>query len=159
MRKFKIVIIMLLIPFLMGGSCDNDDENCHDRIYFLNKTSRTLYVKKEDSAILSRYNGYPYSDSYKVLSNENNYTAFFNVFSGRSDCYENTLKDTLYIFIFEEDVLANHSWTDVVDKNLVLQRYNLSLQDLQKLNWQISYPPSELMKDMKMYPPFPESIK
>jgi hypothetical protein len=145
---------MLLIPILMGGSCENNDKNCHDRIYFLNKTSRTLYVKKEDSVILSRYNGYPYSDSYKVLPNENNYTAFFNVFSGRSDCYENTLKDTLYVFIFEEDVLANHSWADVVDKNLVLQRYDLSLKDLQQLNWQISYPPSELMKDMKMYPPF-----
>jgi len=65
------------------------------------------------------------------------------------------LKDTLYVFIFEEDVLANHSWADVVDKNLVLQRYNLSLKDLQQLNWQISYPPSEQMKDMKMYPPFP----
>ena len=38
---------------------------------------------------------------------------------------------------FEEDVLANHSWADVVDKNLVLQRYNLSLHDLQQLNWQI----------------------
>ena len=150
-----MVLIMLLIPVLMGGSCENDDENCHDRIVFLNKTSRTLYVKKEESIILSRYNGYPYSDSYKTLPNENNNTAFFNVFSGRSDCYENTLKDTLYVFIFEEDVLANHSWADVVDKNLVLQRYNLSLQDLQQLNWQISYPPSELMKDMKMYPPFP----
>ena len=148
---------MLLIPILMGGSCENDDENCHDRIYFLNKTSSTLYIKKEDSAILSSY--CPYNNSHKALPNENNNTAFFNVFSGRSDCYENTLKDTLYVFIFEEDVLANHSWADVVDKNLVLQRYNLSLQDLQKLNWQISYPPSELMKDMKMYPPFPESIK
>ena len=155
MRKFRIVLILLLIPIIMGSRCENDDENCHDRIDFLNKTSRTLYVKKEESIILSRYNGYPYSDSYKTLPNENNNTAFFNVFSGRSDCYENTLKDTLYVFIFEEDVLANHSWADVVDKNLVLQRYNLSLQDLQQLNWQISYPPSELMKDMKMYPPFP----
>ena len=96
MRKFRMVLIMLLIPVLMGGSCENDDENCHDRIVFLNKTSRTLYVKKEESIILSRYNGYPYSDWYKALPNENNNTAFFNVFSGRSDCYENTLKDTLY---------------------------------------------------------------
>nr|WP_321374771.1 hypothetical protein [uncultured Bacteroides sp.] len=153
--KAKVVLIMLLIPILMGSSCGNDDKDCHDRIVFLNKTSSTLYVKKEESIILSRYNGYPYSDWYKALPNEKNNTALFNVFSGRSDCYENTLKDTLYIFIFEEDVLANHSWADVVDKNLVLQRYNLSLHDLQQLNWQISYPPSEQMKDMKMYPPFP----
>ena len=153
--KAKVVLIMLLIPILMGSSCGNDDKDCHDRMVFLNKTSSTLYVKKEESIILSRYNGYPYSDWYKALPNEKNNTALFNVFSGRSDCYENTLKDTLYIFIFEEDVLANHSWADVVDKKLILQRYDLSLKDLQQLNWQISYPPSEQMKDMKMYPPFP----
>ena len=155
MKKFKNVLIILLIPILMGSSCGNDDKDCHDRIVFLNKSSRTLYIMNEDSAILFRYNGSPYSKSYKALPNEKNNTALFNVMSGRSYCYENTLKDTLYIFIFEEDVLANHSWADVVDKNLVLQRYNLSLHDLQQLNWQISYPPSEQMKDMKMYPPFP----
>lgn len=28
------------------------------------------------------------------------------------------------------------------DNYMVLQRYDLSLQDLQRLNWQISYPPT-----------------
>jgi len=39
---------------------------------------------------------------------------------------------------------------------LVLQRYYLSLQDLQKLNWRVSYPPTPEMKDMKMYPAYKE---
>jgi hypothetical protein len=79
MKKFKIVLIMLLIPILMGSSCGNDDKDCHDRIVFLNKSSHTLYIMNEDSAILFRYNGSPYSDWYKALPNEKNNTALFNV--------------------------------------------------------------------------------
>ena len=36
----------------------------------------------------------------------------------------------------------------------VAQRYDLSLNDLKKLNWTITYPPVESMKDMHMYPPY-----
>jgi hypothetical protein len=78
--------------------------------------------------------------------------------NGHSYCFENTLKDTLRVFIFEGDIVTNYSWEEIVDKHLVLQRYDLSLPDLQQLNWQISYPPSEAMKDMKMYPPLAASI-
>ena len=106
-----------------------------------------------NSIYLSRYNGSPYSDWYKVLPNGENNTGLFNVGSGRSYCYENTI-DTLHIFVFEEDVLSIYTWEKVVNDYMVLQRYDLSLQDLQQLNWQVSYPPAEAMKDMEMYPPY-----
>ena len=37
---------------------------------------------------------------------------------------------------------------------VILKRYDLSKKDLQKLNWNIAYPPIEAMKDIKMYPPY-----
>ena len=153
----KTRLIILLLPFIfIGNTCKNDDENCHERVIFINETNKTLYVKKNDGILLSKYAGYPYSDSYKTLPNEKNRYSLLNLSSGRSYCFENTLKDTLRIFIFEEDVLANHTWDEVVDNYLVLRRYDLSLSDLQELNWQISYSPTELMKDMQMYPPYKE---
>jgi len=36
----------------------------------------------------------------------------------------------------------------------VLQRYRLNLEDLQKLDWSVPYPPTEAMKDMDIYPPY-----
>lgn len=36
----------------------------------------------------------------------------------------------------------------------VLQRYQITLENLQKLNWTITYPPTQAMKDIKMYTPY-----
>jgi len=36
----------------------------------------------------------------------------------------------------------------------ILQRYQLTLTELQQLNWTITYPPTEAMKNIKMYPPY-----
>ena len=53
-------------------------------------------------------------------------------------------------FIYDEEVLRNNDWKEVRN-NMYLQRYELSLQDLRKLNFTIPYPPTPEMKDMKMW--------
>jgi hypothetical protein len=149
-------IALLTIFVLTSNTCRDDNKNCHDRIVFINTTNKTLYIVWDDTTILSKYNGNPYSNWNKALPNGENNTGLFNMSNGRSYCYENTLNDTLHIFIFEDNVLATYTWQEVVDNYMVLQRYDLNLTDLQQLNWQISYPPSEAMKDIKMYPPYGE---
>jgi len=36
----------------------------------------------------------------------------------------------------------------------VLKRYDLSIEDIQLLNYEIPYPPTEVMRGMRMYPPY-----
>lgn len=48
--------------------------------------------------------------------------------------------DTLSVFIFDAKVLESNSWDTVKAKYLVLKRYDLSLDDLEKMNWTITYP-------------------
>ena len=65
--------------------------------------------------------------------------------------------DTVSIFIFNKDILDNYSWEEIQLDYKILRRYDLSLEDLKKLSNEkgtpiIHYPPSEKMKDMKMYP-------
>lgn len=38
--------------------------------------------------------------------------------------------------------------------NTIIQRYDLSLQDLQDANWMLTYPPSPNMRTIKMWPPY-----
>ena len=66
-------------------------------------------------------------------------------------------KDTMSVFIFHTDTLNKYTWKEVKDKYMILKRYDLSLDDLQRLHNkygtpEIPYPPDERMKDMKMYP-------
>jgi hypothetical protein len=68
-------------------------------------------------------------------------------------------QDTLSIFIFNQEVLNNYSWEQVQQDYNILQRYDLSLEDFKRLSDKngvpvITYPPTEAMKDMRMYPPY-----
>lgn len=65
-------------------------------------------------------------------------------------------KDTLSIFIFDSDTLENNSWDTIKGEYKILKRYDLSIENIQLLNYDIPYPPTEVMKDMKMYPPYSE---
>lgn len=55
------------------------------------------------------------------------------------------------IFIMDAELLESKE-THIHD--IIIQRYDLSLQDLQQINWTLTYPPNENMKNMKMYPPY-----
>ena len=65
-------------------------------------------------------------------------------------------KDTLSVFIFNADTLKAYNWKVIRMDYKILVRYDLSLTDLQILNFTIPYPPSKTMKGMKMYPAYEE---
>ncbi|RNC63250.1 hypothetical protein D7D25_17530 [Proteiniphilum sp. X52] len=62
--------------------------------------------------------------------------------------------DTLSIYIFHTDTLNKYSWAIIKEKYMVLKRYDLSLDDLRKLDYTVPYPPSSAMSNMKMFPPY-----
>ena len=60
-------------------------------------------------------------------------------------CWETRYKssipsDTLMVYVFDENVLENTPWDTVVENNLVLKRYDLSLPDIVNNNWSVTYP-------------------
>jgi hypothetical protein len=65
------------------------------------------------------------------------------------------LSDTLSIFFFDPDTLAKYEWATIRQEYKILMRYDLSHNDLKKLDWCIYYPPIEAMKNIKMWPPYP----
>ena len=73
--------------------------------------------------------------------------------SRREEIFFNLPKDTLSVFIFHTDTLTEYTWNEVRDKYMILKRYDLSLDDLRRLNFKITYPPNEIMDNIKMYPP------
>ena len=60
----------------------------------------------------------------------------------------------LMFYVHDEDVLLNNDWKDVMKDHMVLQRYDLNLDDMRALNRSLSYLPDERMKDIKMWPPY-----
>ncbi len=70
--------------------------------------------------------------------------------------YQIVHRDTLSFYIFHADTVKKYKWDEVRDGYKILKRYDLSLQDIKQLNKSVYYPPTEEMKNMKMYPPYEE---
>lgn len=65
--------------------------------------------------------------------------------------------DTLSFVIVSVDTLNKYSWDEIRSSYNILQRYDLSRNDLRLLDATIHYPPTETMRNMKMYPAYGKS--
>jgi len=64
--------------------------------------------------------------------------------------------NTLSLYIFDADTFNMYDWEEIKDGYKILQRYDISPENLKALKYKISYPPDERMKNIKMYPPYEE---
>ena len=64
--------------------------------------------------------------------------------------------DTLCLFIIDSDTINKYTWEEVKNGYKILQRYDLlvDLKGLKQINFIVTYPPTEAMKDVHMYPPY-----
>ena len=73
-------------------------------------------------------------------------------------CYN----DTMSFYIFNADTVDFYGWDTIVKYNMVLQRYDLSMQDYTELNTSmfmgeivtLNFPPTDDMKHIHMWPPY-----
>ena len=162
--------LFFLTPFilciLLNSCCEHkDSENCHYSIALSNNSDKILYAKYDST-------GYPDSTNHfhgpSPLNRkeceigayeQNNKDALCVSRPTSSGCFELAFKSrikTVMIFIYDSDSLKTISFINSNYDRLVLQRYDITLEDLQKLDWKITYPPDERMKNVKMYPPYVE---
>jgi hypothetical protein len=144
MKQLKILALSFVA--LIFTACPMDyvngfrfSNNSNTDVYiYLNAYDGTRYP---DTAVTSLRRGHLFKQgtkrSYEYGSSEND-----------------PWVDTLCLFIFDADTFNAYSWEEIQDGYKVLQRYDLSPENLKILKRQITYPPTEAMKTMKMYPPY-----
>lgn len=71
------------------------------------------------------------------------------------DFMERRQIDTVCVFVFKSETLQKCSWDSIRSGYLVLQRYDLSREDVISLkHTYLCFPPSEAMKGIRMWPPY-----
>lgn len=135
----KATMISVII-FLQVVTCCND---LHVNIKFENKTSKVLYTmqdynypdinayKKRDAPTPNYSKVLPFEVADGALSTFN--TSYESVFINKIP------SDTLMVFLFDGTLLEEKGWEYIKENNLVLKRYDLTHNDLQKDNWTIIY--------------------
>ena len=152
MRKVSVIFIVLLI------SCTLKMDAIYP-IHIYNE-SEVQYIGYY-FATGGRYGSY-YPDT--LLPNNNTYVYNKNIKPKQHLQYDSWIKwdvtfkslpkDTLSIFIFSSDTLNKYSWEEVRRDYKILKRYDLSIQDLELLDYKVYYPPIPAMSRMKIYPKY-----
>ncbi len=126
-------IFYLCFGLLLISSTCSKDEPCQASTTIINNSQKTIYFSSRaynqlgDSPDLN-------SISYKISPNS------IKKYGG-ANCEEKSFEETgkVYYFLFDEQVLLNNTWEDVVANDLVLKRYSFTLQEMQASNWTIIY--------------------
>jgi len=163
MKRILITVILLIILLIsMAITCeDKESENCHITIRFVNNTPKSLYVDYDfdssDKEISNTKKFYFYKDRKRINCCKENKSALHHGW-----CYEDALNgsadyfsDLVCVYILDAAVVEKENTSKVIDGYYsALKRYDLTLEDLQRLDWKITYPPTEAMKDVKQWPPY-----
>lgn len=140
----KKIFVFLNISILLISCNATNTNSCHKIITFVNKTNKTIYVvgsgeypNIEDY----KYNSDPLNNSYdtKVSANE----ASKNVLPTSGNCHEaiysNIKSGIMMVYVFDGPTLETQGWDYIKTNNLVLKRYDLTLKDLESMNWTITF--------------------
>jgi len=145
MKQFKIIFLMIAASMLLYG-CPSTDDDGHQFITIVNKSDAKIRVQEVWWSKIS------YADTLWVcglapLSIEPNTSRMFE------SLYDDWEEDFKYIpfiqfLVFDAEVYDNMRDYDIsceeVDYTIpVMHYYQLKLEDLERMNWEVVYPPSK----------------
>lgn len=149
---FRVFTLFVLFVSLTG--CPFTMEPPISSMWIYNESEQDVCVYLYQNPIL--INGQFYPDT--VLPKKE--IGYYSIKSKRRVNYEFEIPptgDPVYsFFIFDAKVIETESWDSIRSGYKILMRYDLHVNDehLRPLNLKITYPPSENMKDIHIYPPY-----
>lgn len=129
-------MIGFTIRFLMEQSLENRSNNLIS--FYVNDSYYHTKNSQDESVIYSK------TTRRDLILGQNYYRGF------NRHPEETSFNDTLSIYIYQTSILDNNQWRNIIDKDLYLARYDLSFEDISKLENQLYFPPDERMGNMKI---------
>lgn len=153
MKRFLVTLFFTGIVILLT-SVDCKRITGQRYIFIKNNSDRRIDYYFEDNTPNTSINCDPDNEHlYLVLIDPHSVDSLhtYRATSGWDAFLENVL-----LVIFDSDIHDKYMFEpcDVILQNVpILATYNLTLEDMQKLNWTITYPPTEEMIGMDIYLP------
>lgn len=124
--------------------------------YYLSNKPGFQYVSFPDTTLVSWD-----SPPVNVIKPLGQWTFDFFGFGDFRDVFRTyTYSDTLSFFIFNQDTIAAYPWEKIQNEYKVCARYDFSLKDANAgLMDYFSFPPTEKMKNIHMWPPYETILK
>jgi hypothetical protein len=137
MKNLRLSLIYNMLLVLSLSSCKN---NYYDfRLKVVNNSNKSIYADFYESHpdTTLGFNSHFRNIDKKVSPNG-------TITLGRGGTWERAYKEDiqqkLLVFIFDAGIVENTPWDTIRSKYLVLKRYDLTLKDLDSLNFKVTYP-------------------
>lgn len=155
MKTFIIYLPLLLSPFFLVVDCypTEEDENHHLTVHFENRWDKPIYF---DRYMNYHWEGDCRDSVFLVIGDTTKFVVRASecLFPGDIDS-EKLRKREYYEFYEYDDTLVvqiyNPTIPDATRYESLLAAYLLSTEDLQKLKFHLSYPPSEELRKFRIY--------
>lgn len=121
---------------MLSVSICRNKKDCHDNVYIENITNKAVYIyfsPMYPNTILN-YNPRVEGELLKVEPGKKNDNDFRNWVESY---YLQVPK--LIFFIYDSHTLETTPWDTIVKKYMILKLYELTLQELESMNWTINY--------------------
>ena len=79
------------------------------------------------------------------------------IYDSRTDLayiYSQYKSDTISLFVFSTKQLSSMHWDSIRTNYSILQRYDIGLHEFDLLNYHLTFPPTYVMRNIKMWPPY-----
>jgi hypothetical protein len=145
MKKiFRITILFFGLILVLSSKCVDSEPPVYP-LYLMNNSNYSIGYY---FAIGGKYGTF-YPDSLpetdyivgRELSENEKFTYYGDVEWDNQNSFNKYFPhDTLSVFIFSSDTLNKYTWEEVRDGYKILKRYDLSYQDLEEMDYTITYP-------------------
>jgi hypothetical protein len=137
----KIILINFLVIMTFAFSCKDHMEGKYF-ITFNNHSTRSVMII--DGLKDSKMNYYPdtllpSTEPFLIEVAPNDFGKIISSIKW-TEVINNIPSDTLSIYVFDSDTIRFYDWSKIKSDYKVQKRYDLSLEDMQKSNWTITYP-------------------
>jgi hypothetical protein len=135
---FQIILILLIA---ISVTCNRENTtDCHYTLTIQNNSNSDVYYYIwSDTTLDDANNPFPGNIStYKCPSKQSKVDRLRDCWE--TDYFPKALNGKISTYIFDAHIIETNSWDTIVKKYMILKRYELTLLDLDSLNWTITYP-------------------
>jgi len=143
MNRIKLILSVFIVLVSLASSCGKNKKEGDKLITVNNSDHKIMVIIDFDYPDTTFINSPQCFDCRRVVDPNSSYQHFFhpnNKYGWKDRISENNIHNTLTMFVIHGDTLLNNTFEEIQEEYNILRRYELTIEDLEAMNWKVTYP-------------------
>ena len=143
MNRIKLILSVFIVLVSLASSCKKNKE-VGDELITVNNSDHKIRViinfNYPDTNFVSLRECLGCVTSIEPNSSYQHFYFPNNKYGWKDRISENNIHNTLTMYVIHGDTLLNNTFEEIQEDYNILRRYELSVEELESMNWTITYP-------------------